>query len=107
MQLADAPPGCRRFRGRSAARPASTISAFWRPCPCAGLILQGDKDEIVPEPLVAKLSEKLSKQRGLTMDYRVVPGADHFFQNMAPTVHDHIIDHVSGKMGLALAQVAE
>ncbi len=91
-----------------AAPPASLYDfSFLAPCPCSGLILQGDNDEIVPEPLVAKLSDKLAKQRGLTMDYRVVYGADHFFQNHAPTVHDHIVDHVSRTMGLELAQVAE
>ena len=91
-----------------AAPPASMYDfSFLAPCPCSGLILQGDKDELVAENTVAKLSEKLAKQRGLTMDYRVVPGADHFFQNHAQTVHDHIVDHVSNKLEPQLAEVAE
>ena len=91
-----------------ASPPASLYDfSFLAPCPCSGLIVQGDKDEVVSEPTVAKLSEKLAKQRGLTMDYRVVPGADHFFQNHAQTVHDHIVDHVSRKLSPQLAEVAE
>jgi alpha/beta superfamily hydrolase len=91
-----------------AAPPASLYDfSFLAPCPCSGLILQGDKDEIVAESSVVKLSEKLAKQRGLSMDYRVVPGADHFFQNQAQVVHDHILDHVSRKLSPQLAEVAE
>ncbi len=91
-----------------ASPPASMYDfSFLAPCPCSGLIVQGDKDELVSEPTVAKLSDKLAKQRGLTMDYRVVPGADHFFQNHAQTVHDHIVDHVSRKLSPQLAEVAE
>ena len=81
--------------------------SFLAPCPCSGLILQGDKDELVSENAVAKLSEKLAKQRGLTMDYRVVPGADHYFQNQAALVQSHIMDHVTQALELPLAEVAE
>ena len=91
-----------------AAPPATMYDfSFLAPCPCSGLILQGDRDELVSEPVVAKLSEKLAKQRGLTMDYRVVPGADHYFQNFATVVHDHIVDHVTQSLELELAEVAE
>ena len=91
-----------------ASPPASMYDfTFLAPCPCPGLILQGTKDDIVAEPAVAKLADKLAKQRGLIMDYRVVQGADHFFQNYAPVVHDHVVDHVSRALGLELQAVAE
>jgi alpha/beta superfamily hydrolase len=92
-----------------AAPPASLYDfSFLAPCPCPGLILHGDLDELVPEQSVAKLADKLAKQRGLTMDYRIVYGADHFFQNHAQTVNDHIVEHVSAALEMDMvAAVAE
>ncbi len=52
---------------------------FLAPCPSSGLIVHGSRDELVPEPTVAKLAEKLSQQRGITIDYQVIEGANHFF----------------------------
>src|SRR3546814_3654952 len=49
--------------------------SFLAPCPSSGLIVQGDKDEVVPENAVKKLVDKLSSQRGIAIDYRVVRGA--------------------------------
>lgn len=64
----------------SIAPPANMLDfTFLAPCPTSGMIIQGDQDEIVPEPSVAKLVHKLSYQRGIKIDYRVIPGADHFF----------------------------
>jgi alpha/beta superfamily hydrolase len=54
--------------------------AFLAPCPASGLILQGASDDIVTEESVAKLAKKLSSQRGITVDYEVVPGADHYYR---------------------------
>lgn len=55
--------------------------SFLAPCPSSGLILQGDQDPIVPVPSVEKLVSKLRTQRGITIDYEVIAGADHFFGN--------------------------
>jgi len=52
---------------------------FLAPCPSSGLIVHGDKDEIVPDAAVAKLAAKLSTQKTITVDYTVIPGATHFF----------------------------
>jgi hypothetical protein len=53
--------------------------SFLAPCPSSGLIVQGDKDEVVPEESVVKLVDKLAKQRDIRVDYRVIKGANHFF----------------------------
>ncbi|MBP9692895.1 MAG: alpha/beta hydrolase [Alphaproteobacteria bacterium] len=79
----------------SVAPPANLYDfTFLAPCPVSGLILQGGKDEIVSKDSVAKLTAKLSAQRGLHIDYRVIPEADHFFTNHIPEmvtqVHDYI-----------------
>ncbi len=74
--------------------------SFLAPCPSSGLIVQGDKDEVVPEPSVKKLVDKLSAQRGITIDYRVVPGAGHFFQDEM----DILTGHVDGYLAKSLAE---
>jgi len=78
MQLLMRRPEIDRFV--SIAPPANIFDfAFLAPCPSSGLILQGDKDEVVPEESVKKLSEKLGKQRDIEIDYRIIKGANHFF----------------------------
>jgi alpha/beta superfamily hydrolase len=64
----------------SVAPPANMYDfTFLAPCPSSGLIVQGAEDQIVPEESVKKLVEKLRTQKGITIDYEVVEGADHFF----------------------------
>ena len=64
----------------SVAPPANTYDfSFLAPCPSSGLILQGDQDTLVPPESVQKLVHKLSHQRDIKIDFRKIPGADHFF----------------------------
>jgi len=55
--------------------------SFLSPCPSSGLIVQGDNDDVVQEEAVAKVAKKLATQKGGTVDYTMVPGADHYFRN--------------------------
>ncbi len=83
----------------SVAPPASHYDfSFLAPCPCGGLMIHGDADELVPESAVAKLVERLNAQKGVTVDYRVLPGADHVMANHAEAVADAIEDYVNQKM---------
>ncbi len=68
--------------------------SFLAPCPVSGMILQGGKDDIVPKDSVLKLATKLSAQRGLHIDYRIIPEADHFFVNELPQLTNHVQDYV-------------
>lgn len=52
--------------------------SFLSPCPVGGCVIQGDSDNIVPEPHVAKFVEQISIQ-SVSVKYHVVKGADHFF----------------------------
>jgi alpha/beta superfamily hydrolase len=64
----------------SVAPPANTLDfTFLAPCPASGLMVQGDADQLVPPESVKKLVEKLSAQRGIVIDYTLIPGANHFF----------------------------
>jgi alpha/beta superfamily hydrolase len=59
---------------------------FLAPCPNEGLIVQGDTDQVVNVESVNKLVDKLKEQRGQNgVDYRVIPGAGHFFNNPGET----------------------
>lgn len=66
----------------SIAPPASIHDfSFLAPCPASGLIVHGDQDDIIPVDSVEKLSDKLSKQKNITIDFTVMKGCDHFFRN--------------------------
>lgn len=79
----------------SVAPPANMLDfTFLAPCPTSGMIIHGDQDELVPEPTVQKLVGKLTHQRGITIDYRVINGADHFFNEHLPKLSDHIEDYL-------------
>ena len=79
----------------SIAPPANMYDfSFLAPCPSSGLIVQGDQDEIVTPDSVSKLVEKLSQQKGITIDNRVVEGADHFFAGQIETMTGHVVDYL-------------
>ena len=60
--------------------PASTHDfTFLAPCPASGLIIQGGANELVPATRVEALVEKISKQKGVTIDIDTIDGANHFF----------------------------
>ncbi len=79
----------------SVAPPANMFDfSFLAPCPSSGLIIQGDQDQVVPLEPMQKLVDKLSRQRDIKVDYRIIKGADHFFQSqleeLGSTVEDYI-----------------
>ncbi len=59
--------------------------AFLAPCPAPGLITQGCEDEIVTPSSVSSLVKKLNTQRNVAVDYAMVEGADHMYNN-------HLVD---------------
>jgi len=66
----------------SVSPPAGTEDfSFLAPCPSSGLLVHGDSDEHVPVEAVQKLAQKLKSQKNITIDFRVIKGADHFYQN--------------------------
>ena len=60
---------------------------FLAPCPSSGQIIHGEKDEVVPKDSVDKLAAKISSQKNITIDYDVIPGADHFFSKDMDTLN--------------------
>ena len=54
---------------------------FLAPCPSSGLITTGLKDTVVPTADVDKLVDRLKTQKGITIDYAKIEGANHFYQD--------------------------
>ncbi len=71
---------------------------FLAPCPSSGLVLHGARDELVPEPAVAKLAAKLASQRQISVEYRVIAEADHFFNNHIEVFTDHVEDYLARRL---------
>jgi alpha/beta superfamily hydrolase len=53
--------------------------SFLAPCPSSGLIIHGEKDAVVPPKDVTTLVDKLKTQKGIVIEQKIVPGANHFF----------------------------
>ena len=88
----------------SVAPPASLYDfSFLAPCPASGLVVHGDKDELVPLEAVEKLTQKLASQKTITIDYRVVQGADHFFQDKLDDLSAHVEDYLDKALATAAA----
>ena len=80
--------------------------SFLAPCPSSGLIINGEKDEHVPQAAVTKLVTKLSHQKDIRIDHRVVPGANHFFVNRTDELAVQVDDYLDRALGNPLAAVA-
>jgi alpha/beta superfamily hydrolase len=89
----------------SIAPPANLYDfSFLAPCPASGLVLQGDADEVVPPESVSKLVHKLSNQRDIDIDYRLIPGANHFFHDRLDELTAELDDYIASIMPGAAAQ---
>ncbi len=67
---------------------------FLAPCPSSGLVIQGLEDQIVPEPDVAKLVQRLSSQRYIKIEYRKIAGATHFYDGKLDVVANLVERHL-------------
>src|SRR5437660_5002725 len=70
--------------------------SFLAPCPSSGLIIQGDQDQLVPMEATQKLVTKLSQQRDISIDHRIIKGADHFFAGQLDELGAIIEEYVAG-----------
>jgi alpha/beta superfamily hydrolase len=52
---------------------------FLAPCPSSGLIVHGEQDMVTPTEAVVKLVNKLSQQRGITIDFHTIENCEHHF----------------------------
>ncbi|MFO0998547.1 MAG: alpha/beta hydrolase [Alphaproteobacteria bacterium] len=91
----------------SVAPPANMYDfGFLAPCPSSGLIVHGDQDQIVPVESVKKLVDRLSNQRGIAIDFRVIKRADHFFSDRMDELVGHLDSYMDKALGKPLAAAA-
>jgi alpha/beta superfamily hydrolase len=68
--------------------------SFLSQCPISGFVLQGDNDSIVSEESVLELIDKLSQQKHITVDSKIIQGADHFFRDKTVEFMQAIDDYL-------------
>lgn len=71
--------------------------SFLAPCPVSGMIINGDQDQICPLENVDKLVDKLNSQRGISIDYRVIPNCDHSFKDHLGTIKSCVTEYLNAK----------
>jgi hypothetical protein len=76
---------------------------FLAPCPSSGLIIHGARDDLVPESDVATLAQKLQNQRHIEIDYRVIKGANHLFDEKIEILGKNIESYLDENMAIAEA----
>ncbi len=75
--------------------------SFLAPCPASGMIVHGDMDDLIPMSSVDKLVQKVSSQKNITIDYRIIKGADHFFSERMTDLNAHIEDYLDKSLNKA------
>src|ERR1700730_14946546 len=71
---------------------------FLAPCPSSGLIIHGDKDAVVPAKDVTGLVEKLKTQKGIVIEQRIVPAANHFFDSKIDVLMTAVIGYLDKRL---------
>ena len=75
--------------------------SFLAPCPSSGLIIHGDHDKVVPRKDVQVLVDKLKTQKGIVIDHRIIPSANHFFDNDV----DELVGNCADYLDMRLAAI--
>jgi alpha/beta superfamily hydrolase len=61
------------------------------------MIINGENDPFCPLANVNKLVEKLNSQRGISIDYRVIPDCDHSFKNHLDVLRSCIMEYIGSE----------
>lgn len=72
--------------------------SFLSPCPSAGMITQGDKDDVVTEESVNKLATRLNGAQPGKVDYRIIPAADHYYRGIEEQLGTVVSEYVTTRM---------
>jgi alpha/beta superfamily hydrolase len=72
--------------------------SFLAPCPASGLILHGAADTVATPTEVERVVAKLRTQKGIVIDYDLVEGASHFWQDHLSAVEQHVGAYLDKRM---------
>lgn len=92
----------------SIAPPANMYDfSFLAPCPASGLVVHGDKDEIVPPDSIVEMIAKVAKQKDVVIERQVIEGADHFFGTQLDEVDRLVVTYLERRMKEIDAELAK
>ncbi|GIS15200.1 MAG: hypothetical protein CM15mP117_06320 [Alphaproteobacteria bacterium] len=78
--------------------PASTHDfTFLAPCPVSGLIVQGGENSQVSSDRILQLVDKISKQKGVTIDVGIIERANQFFSAHLNEAMEAVSKYVDGR----------
>ena len=78
--------------------PASTHDfTFLAPCPVSGLIVQGGDNSQVSSDRILQLVDKISKQKGVTIDVGIIEEANQFFSAHLNEAMEAVSKYVDGR----------
>lgn len=72
--------------------------SFLAPCPASGLFLHGTADTIVPPSEVERVVAKLRTQKGIVIDYDLIEGASHFWENNMSDVEGRVARYLDMRL---------
>ena len=72
--------------------------SFLAPCPASGLMVSGEKDRVVPATSVTDLVGKLKTQKGITVEHKIIPGANHYFDGQMDALMSVVGDYIDRRM---------
>ena len=72
---------------------------FLAPCPSSGVILHGEADGTVPPESVARLVDRIQTQKGVEVDMRFIPNANHFFTSHLDQLMVEMGDYLDTAVG--------
>jgi hypothetical protein len=93
MQLLMRRPDVQRFIAVSPSTSMHDFS-FLSPCPATGLVMIGDEDEITPYQDVEEMLKKTTRQKGVTLHYSKVPGADHYYTDQQDILTQRLVTYI-------------
>jgi alpha/beta superfamily hydrolase len=73
--------------------------SFLAPCPASGLITHGDQDDIVPQESVTDLIAKVAKQKDVIIDFEVLKGATHFYNDHLEELEQKTTKYLDRRIG--------
>jgi alpha/beta superfamily hydrolase len=81
--------------------------SFLAPCPASGLIIHGDKDEVVPPESIEEMVAKVAKQRDVIIERQLIEGADHFYGTQLVELDQATVAYLDRRMKEIDAELAK
>ncbi len=71
--------------------------SFLAPCPSAGLVIQGDKDDVVPEDSVDNFVKRTQAGSSVDIEYLPISGATHYYAEHMDELRADVDEYLEGR----------